>query len=96
MPWLLFVAKQLRDPCGQARIPVRFGKVGSPDILGIAPDGKFAALEIKRPEVSYKPTPAQLEFFEAVKTRGGYDEIVTCPAEVDRVLRPASESPAAA
>jgi hypothetical protein len=96
MPWLLFVAKLFRSLTGQARHTGAHWKVRSADILGIVPDGKFVALEIKRPDVSYKPTPAQLEFLEAVKTCGGYPGIVACPAEVDRMPRPVPESPAAA
>ena len=66
---------------------VRFGKVGSSDILGVSPDGRFIALEIKRPDGSYKPTPAQLEFLQAVASRGGIAGIVTSTEEVDQLLK---------
>lgn len=75
-----------RLPSSKGRM-VAFGKVGSADIIGIAPDGRFVAIEIKRPDRSYKPTPAQLEFLEAIKSRGGYAGIVTCPEDVDAILR---------
>jgi hypothetical protein len=67
-------------------IPVRFGKVGSADILGIAKDGKLLAVEVKRPSMSYKPTPAQIDFLTAIKKNGGYAGIATSIADVERIL----------
>lgn len=48
---------------------VRFGKVGSADILGVLPDGKFLAIEVKRP--GGKTTPAQDDFLALVRKNGG-------------------------
>jgi hypothetical protein len=74
----------LRDKRG---IPVRFGKIGSADILGIDKrSGKFIAIEVKRPDGSYKPTPAQLEFLQEIKDAGGLCGIATCTEDVDRIL----------
>ncbi len=67
-------------------IPVRFGKVGSADILGIHPTGRFLAIEVKRPSGRYKPTPAQLEFLEAIHRYGGLCGIATSIEDVDRIL----------
>ncbi len=68
-------------------IHVRFGKVGSADIIGIAPDGKFLAIEVKRPNGRYKPTPAQMEFLEEIKARGGYAGVATSIEDVDLIMR---------
>jgi hypothetical protein len=67
-------------------IPVRFGKVGSSDILGISHDGRFLAIEIKKPKGKYKPTPAQLEFLEAIHKYGGLAGIATSIEDVDKIL----------
>ena len=49
---------------------VRFGKVGSADIIGIVKQsGRFLAVEVKRP--GGKLTPEQKEFFETVRFNGG-------------------------
>lgn len=49
---------------------VQFGLCkGSSDLIGICPDGRFLALEIKG--LRGKPTDAQLRFIEAVKRKGG-------------------------
>ena len=66
---------------------LRFGKVGSSDILGIDKrSGKFIAIEVKRPDGSYKPTPAQLEFLNEIRDAGGLAGIATCTEDVDRIL----------
>lgn len=49
---------------------IRFGLTkGSSDIVGIAPDGRFLAVEVKTPKG--RPTKEQLRFIEAVKNAGG-------------------------
>jgi len=51
-------------------IPVRFGLcVGSSDLIGIAPDGVFIALEVKN--AIGQPTTAQMRFIDAVRAHGG-------------------------
>ena len=42
---------------------------------------------MKRPGGSYKPTPAQLEFIEEVRKRGGYAGVVRSVEDVDRVFQ---------
>lgn len=50
--------------------PVRFGLcVGSSDIIGVTPDGRFLAIECKT--ATGQPTNAQRRFIEAVRARGG-------------------------
>lgn len=63
---------------------VRFGEKGISDILGVAKDGKFIAVECKiKPN---KPTQFQLEFLEAVRKRGGYAILAYCLEDVSTVL----------
>jgi hypothetical protein len=66
---------------------VRFGRVGSSDILGCHKDnGRLIALEIKRPGMPYKPTPAQLAFLDEITRRGGYAGIATSIDDVKAIL----------
>lgn len=66
---------------------VRFGLVGSADILGVQKGtGKFIAIEVKRPDMSYKPTEKQLEFLREIRDYGGLAGIATCTVDVDRIL----------
>lgn len=48
---------------------LRFGKKGSSDILGLTPDGRFLAVEIKFGDDEMSDD--QIEFFRQVKKRGG-------------------------
>ena len=58
---------QLPDKSGR---PIKFGLcVGSSDIIGIAPDGVFIAVECKTR--MGQPTDAQVRFIKAVIARGG-------------------------
>lgn len=68
-----------------AGIPIKFGLcVGSSDLIGIAPCGRFLAVEIKTP--TGKATPEQLRFIEAVRARGGIAGIARSPAEALALL----------
>ena len=48
---------------------ISFGLVGSGDIIGVLPDGRFLSAEAK--VGNRKPTPAQYSFAQAVAKRGG-------------------------
>ena len=48
---------------------MRFGKQGSPDIIGLTQKGLFLGIEVK--SGNKKQTEQQIEFQEAVETRGG-------------------------
>lgn len=48
----------------------RAGMKGSSDILGVAKDGKFIAVEVKRP--GEDPDVLQEYFLDQVRQRGGY------------------------
>jgi len=59
---------------------IRFGlAVGSSDIIGIAPDGRFLAVEVKTPKG--RATKEQLTFIEAVRNAGGIAGIASSPQE---------------
>lgn len=49
---------------------IRFGlSVGSSDIIGITPEGRFLAIEVKTK--TGRPTQQQLTFIDAVRINGG-------------------------
>lgn len=63
---------------------IRYGLVGSSDVLGCARDGKLIAVECKiKPQ---KPTQYQLEFLEEVRKRGGYAVLAYDLKDVEAVL----------
>jgi hypothetical protein len=62
----------------------RAGVKGGSDILGIARDGKFIAIECKNNK--YKATPAQLEFIKEIKDRDGYAVIAYGISDIPRQL----------
>lgn len=68
-----------------AGIPIKFGLcVGSSDLVGIAPGGRFLAVEIKTPKG--RATPEQLRFIDAVRKRGGIAGIARSPDEALALL----------
>ena len=68
-----------------AGIPIKFGLcVGSSDLIGLTPTGRFLAVEIKPP--TGKATHEQLRFIEAVRARGGIAGIARSPAEALALL----------
>lgn len=58
--------------------------VGSSDLIGIGPGGRFLALEVKT--AKGRATEHQLMFIELVKARGGCAEIVRSADEAQRVV----------
>ena len=58
--------------------------VGSSDIIGIMPDGRFLAIEVKKP--GKKPTTEQLNFIEAIRRHGGIAGVVHSPEELAGLL----------
>lgn len=68
-----------------AGIPIKFGLcVGSSDLIGLTPAGRFLAVEIKTSKG--RATPEQLLFIEAVRARGGIAGIARSPAEALALL----------
>lgn len=50
-------------------IPLPAGELGISDIIGCTKDGKFLAIEVKRP--GGKPSPNQVDFLQRVRQNGG-------------------------
>jgi hypothetical protein len=66
-------------------VPVKFGLcVGSSDLIGISPSGKFIAVEIKT--TKGRATPEQMRFIEAVREKGGIAGIARSPEEAVALL----------
>lgn len=63
---------------------VRFGMVGASDIIGVLPDGRFLAVEVKRP--GRKPGPKQVGFIKSINGQGGVAFWVDDAAVLDMVL----------
>lgn len=59
--------------------------VGSSDLVGIAPDGRFLAVEVKTPKG--RPTKEQLRFIEAVRNAGGIAGIARSVDEALDLIR---------
>jgi hypothetical protein len=64
---------------------MRFGKVGSSDIIGLLPDGKFLAVEVKTPHG--RLSPEQSAFLEKVRGLGGVAIVARSFRELDAALR---------
>lgn len=54
---------------------VRYGKPGSSDIIGLTKDGKFLAIEVKRP--NGKTTKLQEMFLQNINANGGVGFVAT-------------------
>lgn len=84
-----------RNNCGYATYPngvvVKYGvcNPGGSDLVGIAPGGRFLAIEVKVPGAH--PTPEQVRFIEAVKAAGGVAGVVR---SVDDAITLLSSPPA--
>lgn len=63
---------------------IRFGSVGSSDILGIYPGGRFLAIEVKRP--GGKLSDHQKHFLEQVQARNGIGIVAHSVDDVMKVL----------
>lgn len=68
-----------------AGIPIKFGLcVGSSDLIGVSPDGRFLAVEVKTPTGRIRPE--QTRFIEAVRRHGGIAGIARSPADAVALL----------
>ena len=63
---------------------MRFGFPGQPDIMAQTTDGRFVALEVKRP--TGRVRPEQDEFLAKVERHGGIAAVVRSVDDVDRAL----------
>jgi len=85
-----WVGKMLHREAGQVTLAnasmVKFGlMVGSADIIGISPTGKFLAVEIKTSKG--RATKEQLRFIEAVNKAGGIAGIARSVEEALNLIR---------
>jgi len=64
---------------------IRFGKVGSADILGILWNGRMLAIEVKAGK--NKTTKRQQAFIDNINTAGGLGFVARSIDDVDEVLR---------
>ena len=62
----------------------RAGIKGGSDIIGIAKDGKFIAIECKIG--NNKATALQQMFIDDITKRGGYAAIVYTPEQIEKIL----------
>lgn len=73
----------LKDANGR---PIKFGLCkGSSDIIGICPDGRFLAVEVKTR--TGRASPAQLAFIEVVRLRGGRAGVARSGPEAVAIAR---------
>jgi len=63
---------------------MRFGKVGSADIIGCLADGRFLAVECKAP--AGRLSAAQSDFLASIRDRGGVAIVARCIEDVERGL----------
>lgn len=61
---------------------VQFGRRGIADILGVMNDGRFLAIEVKRPK--NKPTIYQQDFIDRINNAGGLAFVATSADEVHK------------
>ena len=77
------------NPSGAVRIApdrwVHFGRKGSSDIIGVLPDGRFLAVEVKAPHG--RLSPEQSAFLEKVRGMKGMAVVVRSFRELDAALR---------
>ena len=72
----------LKDATGRL---VRYGLCkGSSDIIGICPDGRFLAIEVKKS--TGRATPDQVRFIEAVRAKGGRAGVARSVEDALRIL----------
>ena len=73
----------LKDITGRL---VRYGLgVGSSDIIGIMPDGRFLAIEVKKP--GKNPTAEQTRFIETILKQGGVAGVARSVEDLENILR---------
>ena len=78
-----------RNSSGAVRVGpkrfMRFGKVGSSDILGVLPGGKVLAIECKAK--GGRLSPDQRQFLADISNLGGLSVIAYSWLDVDKILR---------
>jgi hypothetical protein len=67
---------------------IRYGKQGSADFIGVCPDGRFLAIECKRP-VGGRLTIDQIDFLHNVCMNGGIGLVVSSLESLETQLQQA-------
>lgn len=65
---------------------IRMAHRGTSDIIGMSKDGKFVAIEVKKPETKKSVTVYQQMFLDEVKQHGGISGVATSPEEALAIL----------
>lgn len=77
-----------RNNTGSYKTPegrfIRYGHVGSADILGLLPDGRFLAVECKA--ATGKQSKAQKTFQQMVERNGGAYIVARSTADLERAI----------
>lgn len=79
---------RLIDGKGGKKRAFRGAPTGTSDLIGMV-DGRFCALEVKRP--GCKPTNAQAAFLDHVRQLGGFGAVVTSVTEAQLAVNRARE-----
>lgn len=73
---------------GNKEYMINLAPTGHSDIQGIRRrDGKFIAIEVKRPTRKNKTTEAQELFLEEIKNYGGVSGVATTPEEALEIIK---------
>ena len=64
---------------------MRFGKRGSPDVIGVLPGGRFLAIEVKAQ--GGRLSPEQASFLERIRSLGGLAIVARSFVDIDEALR---------
>lgn len=67
---------------------IRFGHVGSADIIGVCPDGRILCIECKRPKGGRLSEP-QKEFLDCINRNGGIGIVVNSIESLESQLKEA-------
>lgn len=67
-----------------------FQSSGIPDLIGIAPNGRFFALEVKRPVLG-RVSPLQVKAINKINAAGGFAEVAWEPEQAVAYLELAME-----
>jgi len=76
-------AVKVRSPSGGERF-LRFGKVGSSDVIGCLPDGRFLGVECKA--AGGRLSAPQADFIASIRDRGGVAFVAFSLEDVEREL----------
>ena len=72
---------------GQTRTRmIKIGKKGTSDIIGVSRNGKFIAIEVKKPTTAENASDAQKEFIADIKFHHGIGGVAVTPEEALEIV----------